>query len=52
MRDAALNFPDSLNNGLNENENRTLLTTSDINEARRLVRRGLDTSFGMSQLVS
>ncbi len=48
---AAANFPRSLSNGLSEDENRLLLTTSDINEARRLVRMGLNQNFNMSRLA-
>ncbi len=52
LRDAAAAFPGSLANGLNEDENRTLLTTSDTREARRLVCLGLDRVFGMPRLAS
>jgi hypothetical protein len=51
LRGAAANFPNSLSNGLSDDENRILLTTSDINEARRLVRIGLNQVFNMSRLA-
>ncbi len=51
IRQAAANFPHSLYNGLDEAQNRALMTTSDISEARRLVRTGLDNGFGMSRLA-
>lgn len=52
LRTAAAGFPGSLANGLDEDENRTLLTTSDTKEARRLVRLGLDRVFNMPRLAS
>lgn len=52
LRTAAADFPGSLANGLDDDENRTLLTTSDIREARRLVLLGLARVFNMPGLVS
>jgi len=47
---ARLNLSDTLKTGLDDLESQELLTTSDITRAVQLVRKGLDSRFGLTPL--